>query len=118
MVLCSIVVETLLVQVRGLDRALQMSDSRVIHVKCFAHLANLVLASTVSTPNFSRIMDCLVDLQKLLRSPPATEQLGVKCLKFVRTRRFHMVDTLQFISKHFMPVSKFLWNLPDDAAFL
>jgi hypothetical protein len=57
MVLCLNVVDNLLVQVSGLDRALQVSDCPVIHVKHFAHMANLVLGSTVSMPNFSPIMD-------------------------------------------------------------
>jgi hypothetical protein len=79
MVLCSIAVDNLLVQVSGLERVLQMSGSPAIHLKCFAQMANLVLASTVSTPNFSPIMNYLADLQKLVRSPLATAQLGIKC---------------------------------------
>jgi hypothetical protein len=94
-----------------------MTDLLVIHLKGFARMANLVLAWTVSTPNFSPIMDYLVDLQNLLRSPPATAQLGAKCLKFLQARWFYMVDTLRFISNHFTLVSEFLCNLPDDAAF-
>jgi hypothetical protein len=42
MVLCSIVVDNLPVQVTRLDRALQVNDSPVIHVKCFAETLNLV----------------------------------------------------------------------------
>jgi hypothetical protein len=57
MVLCSIVVGSLPVKVSGLDRALQMTHSHVIHVTCFVNMVNLVSASTVSMPNFSGIMD-------------------------------------------------------------
>jgi hypothetical protein len=117
MVLCSIVVDNLPVEVSGLDRGLQLSDSPVIHVECLAHMENLFSVTTVSTPNVSWTMDYLADLQKLLTSPPATVQLGAKCPKFVRTRRFDMLDTLRCISKHFTPVSEFLCHLPDGAAF-
>jgi hypothetical protein len=103
--------------VSGLDCVLQLSDSPVIHVKCFDHWANHVLAPTVSMPDFSWNMNYLADLPKLLSSPPTTAQLGVKCPKFVRTREFDMVDALRFISKPFTLVSEFLCNLPDDAAF-
>jgi hypothetical protein len=118
MVLCLLVFGNLLVQVSGLDRTLQMTQGPLIHVKCFANMPNLVSAWTVSTPHFSRIMDHLADLQKLLTSPPATAQLGVKCKcpTFAQTRWFDMVDTLPFISNHFAPVSEFLCNLSDDAA--
>jgi hypothetical protein len=99
LILCSIAVENLPAQVGGVDRALQLNNSPAIHVKCFAQMANRVLASTGSTANFARIMDYLTDLQKLLRSPQATVQLGAKCPKSVRTRWFSLVDTLRFISK-------------------
>jgi hypothetical protein len=57
LVLCSIAVDNLPAQVGGVDRALQLNNSPAIHVKCFAHIANRVLATTVSIPNFARIMD-------------------------------------------------------------
>jgi hypothetical protein len=90
----SIVADNLPVKVSGLDRALQMNDSPVIRVKRFAYMADLVSASTVSRPNFSRIIDYLADLQQLPGTPPETAQLGPKCRKLVRTRWFYMVDTL------------------------
>jgi hypothetical protein len=78
MVLRSIAVDNLPVQVSGLQGALQMSGSPAIHMKCFTYIVSLVLASTVSTSNFSRIMNHLADLQQLPRPPLATAQLGIK----------------------------------------
>jgi hypothetical protein len=72
LILCSIVVDSLPAQVGGIDRALQLNNSHAIHVKCFAHMANRVLATTLSTANFAWIMDYLADLQNLVGSPQAT----------------------------------------------
>jgi hypothetical protein len=68
-ILCSIAVDNLPAQVRGIDRALRLNNSPAIHVKCFAHMANRFLATAVSTANFVRILDSLADLQKLVRCP-------------------------------------------------
>jgi hypothetical protein len=92
MVLCLITADNLPVQVNGLDCALQMNGSPAIHVKWFAHMTNLVFASTVSPTNFSWIMNYLADLQQLLRSPFAGAEPGIKRPKSVRTRWFSRVS--------------------------
>jgi hypothetical protein len=97
--LSSILIHNLSVQGSGLEQAVQMSDSVVIHVKYFVHMASLGLASTACTPNFSRIEEDLADLQKLLTSRQTTMHLSVKCPKFVGIRWFDVVDILRLTSK-------------------
>jgi hypothetical protein len=74
LILCSIGGDNSPAQVGGIDRALQLNNSPAIHAKCFADMANRVLATPVSTANFARIMDYLADLEQLLRSSQATAQ--------------------------------------------
>jgi hypothetical protein len=76
LILCSIAVDNLPAQFAPVDRALQLNHFPAIPVKWCAHLANHVLATTVSTANFARIMDYLAGFQKLLRSPQAAAQLS------------------------------------------
>jgi hypothetical protein len=97
LVLSSVIVANLLAQFSGLDRALFETHLPVIHIHCFAHMANLILSHTVSTAKCARIMSALSEIQGLLGCEEAHEAIGAKCPRVIRTRGFYMLDTLAFI---------------------
>jgi hypothetical protein len=100
LVLSSVTVDNLPAQSSGLDRALFEAHSPVIHIRCFAHMTNLILSHTVSTANCARIMSALSEIHGLLRCKEAHEAIGAKCPYFIRTPWFYMIDTLAFILEH------------------
>jgi hypothetical protein len=51
LVLSSVIVDNLPAQSSGLDRALFEAHSPVVHIPCFAHMANRILFHTISTAN-------------------------------------------------------------------
>jgi hypothetical protein len=97
LVLSLVIVYNLPTQSSGLDRTLFAAHSPVIHIHCFAHMANLILPRIVSIVNCARIMSTLSEIQGLLHRKEAHEAIGAKCPRFIRTRWFHMIDTLAFI---------------------
>jgi hypothetical protein len=86
LVLSSVVVANLPAQFSGLDHALFEAHSPVIHIHCFAHMANLILSHIISTANCVRIMPALSEIHGLLRCKEAHEAIGAKCPHFIRTR--------------------------------
>jgi hypothetical protein len=46
---CSVIIDNLPAQSLGLEALLRDSDSPVIHIKCFAHMANVALANFVDS---------------------------------------------------------------------
>jgi hypothetical protein len=96
-ILCSVVIDNLPSQSSGLDRAISERKLPVLHVKCFAHMANLVLLNSMSDANFDMVFGALTRLQNDLRKTEVVNALGKRCPRFVRTRWFYMVDTLAFI---------------------
>jgi hypothetical protein len=102
LVLCSVIVDNLAAQSFGLDAAL--GNLPVFHIKCFAHMTNLVLSNAKEDPNFKKVFGILEEIQRQLRTPEMVQLLGKKCPKFVRTRWFYMMDTLAFIHEHFAEI--------------
>jgi hypothetical protein len=97
LVLCSVVIDNLPAQSSGLDAAISESNLPVLHIKCFAHMANLVLLNSMSDANFDKVFGRLTTIQNDLRRTEVVNALGRRCPRFVRTRWFYMVDTLSFI---------------------
>jgi hypothetical protein len=108
LILCSVVIDNLRAQSAGLDETLLSLLSPVIHIRCFAHMTNLVLQNSLSMPHFSRVMTILEEVQSLLRSPSASAAIGRRCPRFVRTRWFYMVETLGFIVRHIDAITCYL----------
>jgi hypothetical protein len=98
-VIFSVVIDKLRAQSSGLDRI--VSPSIILHVKCFAHMINLVLVNTMTNAYFAEIMDELKQAQRNFRVQPAIDGIGCKCRKFVRTRWFFMMDTLAYFVANF-----------------
>jgi hypothetical protein len=67
LVLSSVIVGNLPAQSSGLDRALFEAHSPVIHIHCFALMANLNLFHTVSIANCARIISAFSEIQGLLQ---------------------------------------------------
>jgi hypothetical protein len=111
---CSIIVDNLAAQSVGLDSWLASSNSPIIHVKCFAHMANLVIANTLEEGNFALVMERVTVIQSFLRKPKAVAAIGKKCPAFVRTRWCYMVDTLAFIFNNLEAVPGYLFANPLD----
>jgi hypothetical protein len=97
LIVCSVIIDNLMAQSAGLDSFLDSANSPVIHVKCFAHMSNLIISNTLEEPNLRRVMERLTAIQGLLRTREAARYIGKKCPAFVRTRWFYMIDTLAFI---------------------
>jgi hypothetical protein len=108
LVVCGIVIDNLPAQSGGLDDLLSRANSPIVHIKCFAHMANLVLANCLSEPPLARVMFLLTEMQSLLRTPEAAAEVGGRCPRFIRTRWFYMVDTLQFICERVDAITGFL----------
>jgi hypothetical protein len=98
-------------QSSGLAHVLTDTESPVIHIKCFAHMPNLVLSHMASTADFSVIMTRLRKPQGVLRCGSAHEVVGLKCPRFIRTRWFYMTDTLAFIFNCVDVITAFLHSL-------
>jgi hypothetical protein len=111
-VLSSVIMDNLPAQSSGLDRALFEAHSPVIHIHCFAHMANRIRSYTVSTANCARIMSALSEIQGLLRCKEAHEAIGTKCPRVIRTRWFYMIDTLAFILEHVDGIAGYLHMVP------
>jgi hypothetical protein len=94
LVLSSVIVDNLPAQSLGLDRTFFEAHWPVVQIHCFSDVANLILSHTVSNANCDRIMSALSEIQGLLRCKEAHEAIGAKCLRFIRTRWFYMIDTL------------------------
>jgi hypothetical protein len=105
-VMCSVVIDNLRAQSSGLDRV--VGQSIILHIKCFAHMINLVLVNTMTNAYFAEIMDEMKQTQRLFRLQPAIDAIGRKCPKFVRTRWFFMMDTLAYFMANFEQYTAFL----------
>jgi hypothetical protein len=112
--LCSVMADNLPAQSSGLPHVLTDTESSVIHIKCFVHIANLVLSHTASTANFSVIMTHLRELQGLLRCGSVHEVVGAKCPRFIRTRCFYMTATLAFIFNRVDVIIAFLHSVSES----
>jgi hypothetical protein len=112
--LCSVMADNLPAQSSGLVQVLTDTESPVIHVKCFAHMANLALSHTASTANFSVMMTHLTELQGLLRCRSAHEVVGAKCPRFIRTRWFYITDALVFIFNRVDVIAEFLHSISES----
>jgi hypothetical protein len=99
----AMIIANLPAQFVGLEQLLRETGSPVIHIRCFAHMANLIRSHIVPSGNFARIMAALIEVQNLLRRTSAHEAIGAKCPRFIRTRWFYMNDTLAFILEHAGP---------------
>jgi hypothetical protein len=110
LILSSVVIDNLRAQSSGLDMILAGNDAPIIHVKCFAHLANLVLSDTKKARqgNFNRVFDKLTEIQNELRTIEFKLCAGKRCPKFVETRWFYMVDVLAFILQYRVKIREFL----------
>jgi hypothetical protein len=97
LVISSIVIDNLPAQASGLDSFLESTKSAILHVRCFAHMTNLILENTMCQADFANLMSVLTRLQVFLRRRDSITIIGKRCPKFVRTRWFFMVDTLSFI---------------------
>jgi hypothetical protein len=71
--LCSIAMDNLSAQASGPDELLLATDSPVLYIKCFAHLANLVFIHILRSPYFSEAMNVLTEVQSSLRK---AEEIG------------------------------------------
>jgi hypothetical protein len=89
--LCAIVIENIPAQSSGLDDTLSVTNYPAIHVKCFAHMVNLIMGNCRSKPHFASVMEILIETSSLLRTPGAITAIG---------RRLYMVNTLEFICSH------------------
>jgi hypothetical protein len=116
LVTCAVVIDNLPAQSVGLDQALEDTGLPIIHVKCFAHMTNLVLLNTISDPNLSTIMAELTELQNILRNPAAVAVIRRRCPKFVKTRWFYMVDMLAFLFGRNEPITFYLQELSREQA--
>lgn len=114
-VICSVVVDNLPAQSRGLGRVL--TDSPIIHVKCFAHMANLILTHTMPNGYFIKIMDALKCFQHIFRGERAVQYIQHKCPKFIRTRWFYMVDTLAYFVHHSEACTSYLLEFGADEEY-
>jgi hypothetical protein len=98
-VTCSVVIDNLRAQSSGLDRGVGWSI--ILHVKCFAHMINLVLVNTTTNVYFAEIMDELKQAQRIFRMQTAIDAIGRKCPKFVRIRWLFMMETLAYFVANF-----------------
>jgi hypothetical protein len=76
---CSLIINNLLAQSSELEIIMRDNNLPVIQIKYFTHMADLVLANTVLTGNFARIMRHHTELQNLLQSSSVREVIGKKC---------------------------------------
>jgi hypothetical protein len=74
--LCSIVIDNLPAQSAGLDEILSRSESPIIHIRYFAHMANLVLVNSLATQHFERVMTALTEDQAVLHKAEARAEIG------------------------------------------
>jgi hypothetical protein len=94
---CSIIIDNLGAQSAGLESFLVSPKCAIIHIKCFAHMTNLVIANTLQEANLSRVMAMVTQIQTAIRKPRAVAVIGKKCPVYVKTRWIYMIDTLAFI---------------------
>jgi hypothetical protein len=105
LVLSSVIVDNLPAPSSGIDRAFFEAHWPVIHIHCFAYMANLILSHTVS---IARIVPALSEIQGPLLCKDTHEAIGAKCPRFIRTRWFYMIDTLAFIIEHVDEIAGYL----------
>jgi hypothetical protein len=113
--LCSIIIDNLAAQSFGLDAWLSSSNSPIIHVKCFAHMANLVIANTLGEGNFARVMRRVTNIQTCLRKRQAVAAIGKRCPAFVQTRWIYMIDTLAFIFNNLEAIRGYMFANPHES---
>jgi hypothetical protein len=87
-VLSLVIVDNRPTQCPYLEYVLYETLSPMIHHRCFAYMANLILSQTIPSANFARSIAALSEIQSLLRRKDANELIGAKCLRFIRARWF------------------------------
>jgi hypothetical protein len=119
LILSAVVIDNLRAQSAGLDSALAEIPVPIIHVRCFAHMANLILSDTRKTKggNFNLVFDILSEIQKELRSDSFKFIAGKRCPRFIETRWLYMVDSLTFILQHRVQVRRFLASGDNESNF-
>jgi hypothetical protein len=105
-VICSVVIDNLPAQSSGLERAL--TERPILHVKCFAHMTNLILVNSIGEEIFTNVMEELRTIQRIFRAQPVATLIGRKCPRFVRTRWFFVVDTLQYFVINHLNCNEYL----------
>jgi hypothetical protein len=105
-VICSVVVDNLPAQSSGLERVL--AESPILHVKCFAHMTNLILVNSQDGEVFMNVMAELGTVQRIFRVKSVASLIGQRCPKFIRTRWFFMVDTLQYFLNNYEKCNEYL----------
>jgi hypothetical protein len=91
-----------------------LNNPAIFHVKCFAHMANLVLATAMKSHHLECVFVILNEIQDTLRTEDTKTMIRVRCAKLVRTRWFYMVDTLAFILKKIDAVTVYLTVVHPD----
>jgi hypothetical protein len=114
--LCSVIIDNLYAQSFGLDQLIADAELPVIHVKCFAHMTNLVLSNSGNSEGFRNVMSILEDMQKILSKPRGENEdsVGAKCPDFIRTRWCYMVDVLEFIFRNNVRIQQIFGRIPTE----
>ena len=98
---CAVIIDNLPSQVMGLRNCLESEDVRmraVMHIPCFAHMANLVFKHSVKQlPVMKDAFNGVDAMISFLRRPEISEEIQGRCPKTVRTRWLYVYDSLSFI---------------------
>lgn len=100
--ICSITIDSLTAQVRGLKTFFQTNEDPFIQilyrVPCFAHMINLVFKDLVKcSPLLSETINLVFAIVKLIRKPDTIKFIGTKCPTISKTRWLYIADILLFL---------------------
>jgi hypothetical protein len=109
--ICSIVVDNLAAQSKGLRDFLKNSnDARIApikHIPCFCHTISLVFTNSVTKcAHVSSLVDDVIQWQTTLRTRFSTSILEKKCPLVPRTRWLYLTDVLAYIVQHETDIMK------------
>jgi hypothetical protein len=102
---CSIVVDNLAAQSKGLREFLENSnDSNIApisHIPCFCHTISLAFTNSVTKcGHVAPLVESVLDWQKTLRDRFPASILEKRCPLIPRTRWLYLTDVLTFIVQH------------------
>ena len=101
LVVCSFITDGLPAQTAALAMLFEDNPAitSVVHIHCFAHLANLVFVHCrKQSPYLNAIVNELAEMVTLLRTPVVVEELGEKCPSLCPTRWLYVYDVLLWMS--------------------